>query len=68
MIKINIMIFSLLYLIIGAFFAVYYSYATNKDIDNPNNESSIVTLYLAFISIFWPIFFIKYIIQTYVKR
>ena len=57
------MIVSILYLIIGMFFSIYYAYATDKDIDNPNNESPAVTLYLTFIAICWPIFFIKYIIK-----
>lgn len=61
------MIYSILYLIIGMFFSIYYAYATGKDIDNPDNESPAVTLYLTFIAICWPIFFIKTIIKYIVK-
>jgi len=50
----------LLYILFGILFAVFYS-TTINNIDDPNNESGMINLYLTFITIFWPIYFIKYI-------
>lgn len=50
----------LVYMLFGILFTVFYS-TTIDNINNPNNESGMITLYFLFITVFWPIYFIKYI-------
>jgi Na+-driven multidrug efflux pump len=50
----------LIYFVIGILFTVFYS-STINNINDPNNESGMVNMYFAIITLFWPIYFIKYI-------
>lgn len=52
-----------IYLIIGLLFSLFYSSVMDTDINDPNNEDGMVSIYLLFVTFVWPYYFIKYIIK-----
>lgn len=66
----NSNIFCFIYLIIGLLVSyLYTSFRYNKTINNKNNESAMINLFMITIVILWPLFLIKYIflVIKYVK-
>lgn len=66
----NSNIFCFIYLIIGLIVSyLYTSFRYNKTINNKNNESAMINLFMITIVILWPLFLIKYIflVIKYVK-
>jgi uncharacterized membrane protein len=50
-----------IYFCIGFIFSIFYS-SKIDDIDDKDNESGMVNLYLLFITFVWPYYLIKYIL------
>lgn len=61
----NSNIFCFIYLIIGLIVSyLYTSFRYNKTINNKNNESAMINLFMITIVILWPLFLIKYIFSV----
>ena len=52
-----------IYLIVGYVFSVFYSSVMNTNLNDTDNEDSMVAIYLLFVTFVWPYYFIKYIIK-----
>lgn len=53
-----------IYLIVGLLFSIFYSSVMDMDINDPDNEDGMVSIYLLFVTFVWPYYFIKYIIKN----
>ena len=56
-----------IYLIVGYVFSVFYSSVINTDINDTDNEDSMVAIYLLFVTFVWPYYLCKYIIKYIIK-
>jgi hypothetical protein len=57
----------LIYFCIGFIFSLIYSTYCVDDLNNPNNESGMVNIYLLFITFVWPYYLFKYVFELIKK-